>query len=53
MLLVEKVCGTSKGIQYALDFHRICKVKYGNYYVLKCDIASFFASIDHDILKEN
>lgn len=52
MLRVEKECGTSKGIKYALNFHRKCKIKYDKYYILKCDIAIFFASIDHDILKE-
>ena len=31
---------------------RICKVKYKTYYILKCDISKFFASIDHDILKK-
>ncbi len=34
-----------------MNFHRICKLKYGTYYILKCDISKFFASIDHDILK--
>ncbi len=31
---------------------KICKVKYKTYYILKCDISKFFASINHDILKE-
>ena len=44
--------GTSKGIYLAMNFHRICKVKYNTYYILKCDISKFFASIDHNILKE-
>lgn len=44
--------GTSKGINLALNYHRKCKVKYKNYYILKCDISKFFASIDHTILKE-
>lgn len=48
----RKNMGTSKGLYYALNFHRICKVKYKNYYILKCDISKFFASIDHDILKK-
>ena len=29
-----------------------CNIKYNHYYVLKCDIKKFFASINHDILKE-
>lgn len=33
------------------NFHRICTIKYGEYYILKCDISKFFASIDQDILK--
>ena len=48
----RKGLGTSEGIRLAMNFHRICKVKYKNYYILKCDISKFFASIDHDILKE-
>lgn len=44
--------GTKAGLSYAHNFHRICKVKYKKYYILKCDISKFFASIDHDILKE-
>lgn len=48
----RKNLGTKKGLQYLNEFHRKCKVKYGNYYVLKCDISKFFASIDKDILKE-
>ena len=43
--------GTSKGLEYAKKFHSICKQKYKTYYILKCDISKFFASIDHDILK--
>ena len=27
-------------------------MKYGKYYILKCDISKFFASIDRDRLKE-
>lgn len=43
--------GTSRGLYYASEFHRICKIKYKHYYILKCDISKFFASIDHEILK--
>ena len=43
--------GTKKGYELANNFHRICKIKYKDYYILKCDISKFFASIDHDILK--
>ena len=48
----RKGLGTSEGIRLAKNFHRICKVKYKTYYILKCDISKFFASIDHDILKQ-
>ncbi len=48
----RKGLGTSEGIRLAMNFHRICKVKYKTYYILKCDISKFFASINHDILKE-
>ncbi len=48
----RKDMGTSKGINIALNFHRKCKIKYKNYYILKCDIKKFFASINHDILKK-
>ena len=48
----RKGLGTSEGLKLAMNFHRICKVKYKNYYILKCDISKFFENIDHDILKE-
>ena len=43
--------GTSKGIELEKTFIRKCNVKYEEYYILKCDISKFFASIDHTILK--
>lgn len=43
--------GTSKGLELFYTFHKKCKIKYGTYYVLKCDVSNFFASINHDILK--
>ena len=48
----RKGLGTSEGIRLAANFRRICKIKYGTYYILKGDISKFFASIDHEILKE-
>ena len=48
----RKNMGTSKGLELASNFHRICKIKYNSYYILKCDISKFFASINHDILKQ-
>lgn len=48
----RKDMGTSKGLELALKFHNKCKIKYGTYYVLKCDISKFFLNINHDILKQ-
>lgn len=48
----RKGFGTRKGLEMAYNFHRICKIKYEKYYILKCDISSFFKSIDHNILKQ-
>lgn len=44
--------GTKKGLHYHYEYLRICKVKYKNFFILKCDVSKFFASIDHEILKE-
>ena len=48
----RKDMGTSKGLELALKFHNKCKIKYGTYYILKCDISKFFLNINHDILKQ-
>ena len=48
----RKNMGTSKGLEYAADFSNKCKIKYGEYYILKCDISKFFYSINHEILKQ-
>lgn len=48
----RKNMGTNKGILYFKDFYRKSKIKYKNFYILKCDISKFFASINHDVLKE-
>ena len=44
--------GTKEGLRLAQSFHRKCKIKYNSYYILKCDISKFFASINQDILKQ-
>ena len=44
--------GTKAGIYYKKEFEKICKIKYGDYYILKCDVSKFFASIDKEILKQ-
>ncbi len=47
---------TDKGTSYArkkyFEYRNIMDRKYSEYYILKCDIHHFFASINHDILKE-
>lgn len=48
----RKNLGTSAGLNIAKEYRRICKVKYRTYYILKCDISKFFASINHNRLKE-
>lgn len=47
----RKYKGTKEGLRLFYEFQRKCKVKYGMYYILKCDISKFFASIDKEILK--
>lgn len=48
----RKNLGTNEGLRLAISFNKTCKIKYKTYYILKCDISKFFASIDHDILKD-
>lgn len=48
----RKNMGTNKGIELAGKYRKICDIKYKRYYVLKCDISKFFASIDNSRLKE-
>lgn len=48
----RKNMGTKRGLEIVKDYHRICKVKYKEYYLLKCDISKYFASINQEILKE-
>ena len=47
----RKNMGTSKGLSYFYEFQRKCKIQYGTYYILKCDISKYFSSINHVILK--
>ena len=44
--------GTKEGLRLERNFIRKCNIKYKDYYILKCDISKFFASIDHTRLKE-
>lgn len=43
--------GTHKGADRAQHFLRAVKRRHGRVYVLKADIAKYFHSIDHDIVK--
>lgn len=44
--------GANAGLKYYFSFTRICNIKFGDYYILKGDVKKFFASINHDRLKE-
>ncbi len=48
----RKNMGTSKGLYYEQKFKKECNLKYHTYYILKCDVSKFFASIDHELLKQ-
>ncbi len=48
----RKNMGTKKGLELAQTYKKICNTKYKSYYILKCDISKFFASINHNILKQ-
>lgn len=47
----RKNLGTKHGLKLLYEYQRKCKLKFGTYYILKCDVSKFFSSIDHDILK--
>jgi retron-type reverse transcriptase len=42
--------GTHAAVYYTQKCARTAQRKWGEYYVLKCDIKSFFPSVNHDIL---
>ena len=44
--------GTKKGLEYYYNYIRNCKSQFKKFYILKCDISKYFASIDHKILKQ-
>ena len=48
----RKFMGTNKGLYYEQKFKKECNFKYKTYYILKCDVRKFFASINHKILKQ-
>lgn len=56
-LILENVAsrsnlGTKTGLDLFFKYKNILKAKYNDFYILKCDIHKFFASIDHTRLKE-
>lgn len=52
MWQVDLGLGTKAGLDLYYKYRNICDIKYKKYYILKCDVKKFFASIDHDLLKE-
>jgi retron-type reverse transcriptase len=44
--------GTRAAVYHTQKCARSAQRKWGEYYVLKCDIKSFFPTVDHDILME-
>ncbi len=44
--------GTKRGLEYYYRYIRICRIRYSSFYILKCDISKYFASINHEILKQ-
>ena len=48
----RKNMGMSYGLKLYRKYRKHYASKYKTYYILKCDISKFFASIDHTLLKE-
>lgn len=48
----RKDMGTSQALEIYQKLRNRFQINYGTYYILKCDISKFFASINHDKLKE-
>ena len=48
----RKDMGMKKGLELYQKYRQYFSTRYKNYYILKCDISKFFASINHDILKK-
>lgn len=48
----RKDMGMKKGLELYMKYRQYFQNRYGTYYILKCDVSKFFASIDHDILKD-
>lgn len=48
----RKDMGMKRGLQLYQKYRNYYSSRYKTYYILKCDISKFFASINHDILKQ-
>lgn len=48
----RKDMGMKKGLELYNKYRTYYSNKFSTYYILKCDISKFFASINHDILKQ-
>ncbi|MDO5556586.1 MAG: hypothetical protein Q4G09_08410 [Clostridia bacterium] len=48
----RKNMGMKHGLELYQKYKNYYSSKYDTYYILKCDISKFFASINHDILKQ-
>lgn len=48
----RKNMGMKHGLGLYKKYRNYYSLKYGAYYILKCDIRKFFASINHNILKK-
>ena len=48
----RKNMGMKKGLELFKKYKTYYSSKYKTYYMLKCDISKFFASINHNILKQ-
>ncbi|MGN1326653.1 MAG: hypothetical protein ACI4VQ_00990 [Clostridia bacterium] len=48
----RKDMGMKLGLELYNKYREYYTRKYGTYYLLKCDVSKFFASINHNILKQ-
>lgn len=48
----RKNMGMKRGLELYEHYRNYYHKRFGTYYILKCDISKFFASINHDILKK-
>ncbi len=44
--------GIKMGISYTKMYVNTFKMKYDNFYILKCDISKYFYNVDHEVLLE-